>query len=535
MSNTKKPIEIHVHAKKPLGELQPLWNYFGYDEANYTFTDEGRSLLAKLSSLSEKPTYIRTHHLLTSGNGETWLKWSSSGVYREDKDGNPIYAWSILDRVFDGLHELGIKPLVEIGFMPEVLSVSPGSYTPAKILNGDISSAGLVGGGAFYPPKDYLKWEALIEAWVGHCVERYGSGEVSTWLWELWNEPDAHYWQGTLEEYLRLWDHTVSAIRRSLPQARVGGPHVTNPTSAESERYLRSFIKHCKHIGALPDFLAFHAKGGTELKDDHAFMNAANHLHTIDRGCEIVSSLTDGIPVIVGESDPDGCAACSAANYPQNRYRNGAQYASYTAATFLRKQAVAERHGVALLGAVTWAFLFPEQPWFHGYRTLSTHGVNKPVYNAFQMFNMLPVNRVEVVNSCGRDLIDLMLPESRGTADVDAVAAAGQRELGVIIWHHHDSGIPGDSIAVELTIHQLGASSVTYAHYRIDDTHSNAYTTWRHMGAPQSPSPDELSTLEESSVLALFAPPETLTSQDSTISISVKMPRHSVSLVKLSW
>ena len=117
MSDMERPVDIRVYADRPVGEMRPIWNYFGYDEANFTFTNEGKSLLSKLSSQGGGPTFIRTHHLLTSGNGDAWLKWSSSGVYDEDSDGNPIYEWSILDRIFDVLIEFGLKPLVEKLFL----------------------------------------------------------------------------------------------------------------------------------------------------------------------------------------------------------------------------------------------------------------------------------------------------------------------------------------------------------------------------------------------------------------------------------
>lgn len=538
-------VRMTVHADRPQGRLHPIWRFFGYDEANYTFAPDGSRLLTEIARLEPQPATIRMHHLLTSGDGQAWLKWSSTNAYSEGPKGNPIYDWSVLDRIFDTLQERRLRPFVEIAFMPLALTTHPDNYTPDKVLRD--RPRGSVGGGAFYPPKDYAKWESLVEAWVRHCVGCYGREEVANWYWELWNEPDIGYWKGTLAEYLKLYDHTAAAIRRVLPEVRVGGPHVTNPTSDGSERYLRAFIEHCLRgtnsatggTGAPIDFVAFHAKGGTSFVDGHVRMNLPNHLRTIDRGCEIVASYPElkGIGVIIGESDPDGCAACSSEFYPQNAYRNGSQYASYTAATFMRKQAVAERHGVNLEGAVTWAFAFEDQPWFAGFRTLSTNGVAKPVLNAFRLFSLLEQQRVATTNSARRDLTELMKPEARASTDIDVLATRGRRALSAIVWHHHDDGVSGPARTVALTIEGLPKDrrQARLTHYRIDDRHSNAYTAWLAMGSPQDPTPEQVAVLKSASELGFLEPTESTDMLEGTCTLQFELPRHAVSLVHLQW
>ncbi len=544
-TSTSETVNMLVHVDQSIGTLKPIWQFFGYDEANYTFGPDGRELLARIARLYPNQTYIRSHHLLTSGTGETWLKWSSTNVYSEDALGNPVYDWIILDRIFDTLHELSLTPYVEIGFMPQALSVYSKDYTPEKVLHG--KPRGAVGGGAFYPPKDYAKWQALIDALIKHCLERYGQEEVSRWFWDLWNEPNIGYWKGTLEEYLKLYDYTVAALRRALPSARVGGPHVTNPTSKSAEEFLRAFIKHCLtgtnyvtgETGTPVDFIGFHAKGGTQVVNGYVRMNAANHMRTIDRGCAIVASYPQlkGIPVIVGESDPDGCAACSSEFYPQNAYRNGAQFASYTAATFMRKQDIAKRHGVNLEGALTWAFAFENQPWFAGFRTLSTRGVVKPVFNSFRIFSLLEKQRVRLINSAGRSLDDLMKPESRTVSDVDGIATCGNHTLSVILWHHHDDGATGPPQNIELNIQGLPSKirNAILTHYRIDEHHSNAYTAWQKMGSPQNPTQHQINVLNEASELSMLEPSRAMKIKSGSLRLKILLPRHAVSLIRLKW
>src|SRR5271169_3602042 len=276
---TSKNVNIRVQADQPEGPISPVWNYFGYDEPNYTYAPNGKKLLAELATADAAPVYVRTHNLLTSGDGSSSLKWGSTNVYSEDASGNPVYSWEILDEIFDAFHAAGVKPLVEIGFMPKALSTHPDPYRHdfprGKV--GDIYT------GWAYPPKDYQKWSELVFQFVHHLRERYGDAEVRTWLWEVWNEPDIDYWKGTPQEYFKLYDFSVDAVLRALPEASVGGPDSTGPANPKAAEFLRAFLDHCAHqpnyvsgkIGSRLDFISFHPKGSPKWQGDHVQMGIA--------------------------------------------------------------------------------------------------------------------------------------------------------------------------------------------------------------------------------------------------------------------
>ena len=230
VSRAQQPSEtvsIRVHADQSDGAMRPIWNYWGYDEPNYTYAANGKKLLGELAALSPVPVYVRVHNLLTTGDGSASLKWGSTNVYTEDAAGNPIYSWVIVDRIFDAFQQADVKPLVEIGFMPEALSTHPEPYRHTF-------PSGTIFTGWAYPPKDYKKWSELVFQFVHHLRERYGDAEVKTWMWEVWNEPDIDYWKGTPEEFLKLYDFTADAVLRALPGASVGGPDSTGPASAKA-------------------------------------------------------------------------------------------------------------------------------------------------------------------------------------------------------------------------------------------------------------------------------------------------------------
>src|SRR5262249_18806395 len=155
--------------------LRPVYSFFGYDEPNYTYMKDGRKLLSELAALSPVPVHVRTHNLLTTGNGEPALKWGSTNAYTEDASGSPHYNWTIVDRIFDTYLERGMKPLVEIGFMPEALSVKPQPYRHQWRVDQPYAS---IFTGWAQPPRDYGKWAELVYQWARHCVERYGREQV---------------------------------------------------------------------------------------------------------------------------------------------------------------------------------------------------------------------------------------------------------------------------------------------------------------------------------------------------------------------
>ncbi|MEX0907281.1 MAG: beta-xylosidase, partial [Gemmatimonadota bacterium] len=393
-----------------------------------------------------------------------------------------------------------------------------------------------------YPPNDYGAWEELIYQWVRHSVERYGQAEVESWWWELWNEPDISYWAGTTEEYLKLYDYTADAVKRALPTARIGGPHVTGGGYA----FMRAFLDHVRsgtnHVtgerGSPLDFIGFHAKGAPRFVDGRVRTNMAPELRSVDRHFEIIASYPEfrDLPLIIGEADPEGCAACSVASgSPQNAYRNGTMYSSYTAASFARMYELADRRNVDFEGATSWAFTFPGQPWFDGFRELATNGVGKPVLNVFRMFGMMGGDRVAVRGNTmdAAYIIENAVDDEQ--ADIGALASLEDEVASVMVWNYHDDDIAAPGAPIRLAVNGVPASRVLVTHYRIDEHHSNSYSAWLNMGAPQQVSKAQYAELEAAGKLALLDAPKWVTVEGGTAVVEFALPRQGVSLVQLSW
>ena len=534
-AQTPATAQIAVDATAPGAALEKVWPYHGFDEVNYTTNAQGRALLMQLAALHTTPVHVRSHFLLNTGDGVAALKWGSTNVYTEDAAGNPIYSWTLMDGIMDGLTGAGAFPLAEIAFMPQAMSTAPagvayrntGTYT--------------LDGGCFYPPKDYSKWGALIRAWATHVAGRYPGAE-STWQWELWNEPDIGYWHGTVADYNRLYDYTEAALHQVLPNASLGGPAVAGSGSA----FFGQFLQHCTNgvnavsgaAGTRLDMISFHAKGGVAITAGHVRMDLGNQLRLHRTGFTTVAGFPNfrQTPIVITEADPDGCAACPVSQTPADAYRNSPAYGAYEVAMMKRTLEQEARQGVKVRGLLTWAFLFPDTPYFPGYRALESNGIDLPVLNAFKLLGSLDGARLPLTSSGARTLDDILANSVRGTADVDALASLHGNQVQVLAWNYHDDIVAAPATPVHLSVRVpagFGARA-TVTNLRADETHGNAYTLWVAQGSPAAPSAAQLTALRQGMEPTLLEPARTVDVVAGAVALDFDLPRYAVSLVTLA-
>jgi xylan 1,4-beta-xylosidase len=527
-------VTVNVDATKSGQPLKHVWQFYGYDECNYTITPNCIDLMKTVSQINSEPVYLRQHFLLNSGDGTAALKWGSTNVYTENAEGRPIYYWPIMDGIFDAEIASGCLPLVEIGFMPKDLSVRPDPYRPPR------PSGPNEGMGVFFPPKDYDKWAELIRQWAIHMKERYKNVE-DAWLWELWNEPDIFYFQGTYEEYVKLFEYTEKALHEVMPKAQFGGPHAANANG----KFLRDFLKHCAEeknsltgqIGTRLDYVGFHAKGGVAFRNGLIEMNMRGQLTRHQSGFSAVAAYPKfkDTPIIIGEADPDPSAATPATTSPERGYRNIPAYGSYVAAMMKYSLDLAKREGVNLKGVLSWAFMFDGQPYFEGYRTLATNGIHKPVLNAFKMLGQLKGNELPLSSDGAVSLDDILKSSVRDKADINGMAVEDGQTVKILLWNYHDILAQVEPSPVQLKV-QLPAdfgNKVRLIHYRIDETHSNAYTKWLELGKPQNPTPEMLAQLKEAMQLQMLEPAKTVDITNGQVILDFDLPRSALSLIIL--
>jgi len=397
----------------------------------------------------------------------------------------------------------------------------------------------LIATGWAYPPSSYEKWGELVYQWTRHNLERYGPEEMSKWYFEVWNEPNLDvYWRGSAEDFYRLHDVAIDAIRRALPTARVGGPDVAGAGGEFMDGFLRHVTSGTNYAtgqtGTPTDFLSFHAKGKPAFIDGHVRMGIGAHLQEVERGFRKITAFPAlaAMPVVIGESDPEGCAACPG---PQNFYRNGTLYSSYTAASFARIWQLAARRHVNLAGVLSWSFEFENQPWFAGYRQLATNGVNLPVLNVFRLFAKLGPEQLVARSSAEVPLDKILLDGVREAADVGTLATRNvDGSIAVLVWNYHDDDLPGPDARVTVAIRGIKRSAnAGVIVWRVDGEHANSLAAWKSLGEPQSPNATQYEQLERASELV----PESFGAgigKRGAVQVTLTVPRQGVALVVLA-
>ncbi|ORX90079.1 xylan 1,4-beta-xylosidase [Clohesyomyces aquaticus] len=508
------PVSIKVDVSSVISNFTPFNTFFGFDEPNYAYLSYGEQLLGELGALGPTQTYFRTHNLLTTGNGTPNLKWGSTNAYTEDSNGSPIYNWTIIDRISETYLKNNVKPYLQVGFMPKALATSPEPYN-----------------------------------FTFQAVSATEKKKVDSWYWEIWNEPNIPYWNGTTEQFYMLHDYAITSIRRTIPKARVGGPEVAGGPG--NDDYLGRFINHTLYgknaltgeVGTPLDFLSSHAKGqpvwinATEGNPAHLRLGIYAQLKNIDDALGVIASFPEvrDKPIVIGEMDPDGCAACVS---PQYGYRNGIMFPSYTAASFARALDLSLKHGVNLRGTLTWAFEYDGHEYFDGFRVLATNGIDKPVLNVHRILAQMVGKRVAARSSGQVPLEDAVKKSINGTqTDVGVLSTYDEqtKKLFIFVWHYHDDDLPKPDADVQLDISRLTGCGerMVLKHYRIDDDHSNAYTKWLRMASPQNLTSAEYAELKAAGQLQMLGKEDKVDIREGKTDVTFTLPIHGTSLLVL--
>jgi xylan 1,4-beta-xylosidase len=529
LAQTTTSTTITVDATAAGTPLEPIWAYHGYDECNYTTTANGMALLQTLGTIPPPPPHIRTHFLLNTGDGAGSPKWGSTNVYTTDTAGNPVYDWTLMDGIMDTITTAGALPYVEIGFMPEALSTHPTPYQNSAII--------ALNGGCFYPPTDYTKWADLIAEWATHSNTRY-TGVESTWQWELWNEPDDAYWQGTPAEYDELYDYTELALHQVLPNAPLGGPATAGVGS-----FLTQFLQHCATgnnavtgaTGTRLDLVSFHAKGGVGTVGGNVAMDLGNQLTLHRNGFRAVAGFPEfkQTPIVISEADPEGCAACLEA---QPSYRTSPAYGAYEVAMMKGTLDLEASLGVHVSGVLAWAFLVPNEPMFAAYRVLASNGIDLPVLNAFKLLGSLQGTTIPVTSTGALTAASIIANGVQGQPDIDAMATRNGQQIEVLVWNYHDVLETVDASPVSLSVKvpaSFGAQAAV-SNLRVDETHGDAYTVWVSQGSPATPTATQLLALRQAMVPSLLQPNERVAVMAGAVSLHFDLPRFALSLITIA-
>lgn len=481
VSNSAPAAEtITIDAQAPTHAFPHYWEkMFGSGRAILSLRDSYRRDLRQVKQATGFE-YIRFHAILDD----------EVGLYDEDAQGKPVYNFSYIDQIYDGLLENGVRPFVELSFMPKKLasttSQQPFWYHPYNS-----------------PPKDWDRWGDMVEQLARHLVARYGIDEVAQWYFEVWNEPNIGFWAGNPKEatYYHLYDVSARALKRVSPRLRVGGP------ATAQAAWVDRFIKHCVDGNVPVDFVSTHVYGNDSARDvfgtneqiprDQMVYRAVRKVHD-----QVKASARPDLPLIFSEYN--------ASYMNEVDVTDSAYMGPWLANTIRQCDGLVDN-------LAYWAFsdVFEEQgvvkrPFYGGFGLMAVGNIPKASYNAFKLLHRLGAERLEV------------------NSDSALATERPDGSLVVAVWNYSGPGETGAPQCVTLAVKGVGASALARIQ-EVDEEHGSALAAWEAMGKPAFPSRDQQKRLRAAGQL----PAADVRHLDRG-RLSLTLPPHALALVEIT-
>ena len=398
--------------------------------------------------------YVRFHAIFHDENG----------VYDEDKNGEPVYNWTYVDQIYDGLLANGVRPFVEISFMPYKLASKPAIHPFWYKQN-------------VAPPKDYAKWDALIHAFAQHLVDRYGIDEISQWYFEVWNEPNIDFWAGEPKQatYFELYDHTARDVKAVNERLRVGGP------ATAAAHWIPEFLNHVKSENVPIDFVSTHGYADDTVKD---LFGTDAEIPMRDRVCRAVKKVHEEIGASAFSSLPLMWSEWNVPSYGEL----GARDNWYVGPALARD--ISQCDGlVQLMSWWTFDDVFEEggvkkEPFENGFGLIAPDRIKKPSFYDFAVLHELGDERIE------------------NASDDVLVTRRKDGTLVVAAWNLVDMDRVKEGSPMTLRLNFAGVSArAAISIQRVDETHGNPMTAYRAMGSPRYPTQAQIKALNAASAL----------------------------------
>ena len=399
------------------------------------------------------------------------------GIYDEDKLGKPLYNFSYVDQIYDGLLANGVRPFVELSFMPRKLA-------SRKTLQG-FSYHPFVA-----PPRDYARWDALITNFAAHLIARYGIDEVAQWYFEVWNEPNLDFWSGVPAQatYWTLYDHSARALKQVNSRLRVGGP------ATAQAAWVSAFIRHTSEQQVPLDFVSTHVYANDTAKDVFGTRQDIPRAEMVCRAAqkvhdEVAASARPNIPIFWSEYN------ASYSNDP--KITDSLFMGPWLADTLRRCDGLTEMMSYWTLSDVFEEQGVVRQPFYGGYGLIAAGGIPKPAFNAFKLLHELGEERFATDSEHA-----LITRRTDGT-------------FVIALWNYVSPGKSGAPLTIALRL-PPGARTVRLG--RLDETHGDVHGEYVRLGSPPYPTRDQIKALESGSVLP---PPEELSIVNDRVSIAL--------------
>ena len=474
--------QVTVDAADDQGPLTRVWESIGYDEINWTYTPTGKRLLKTFQEFSGHSYYVRPHYVFCSGSGFGIPHWGSGNVYHEDDNGNPYYDFTIVDQTYDAIVNAGHHVLVELGFTPRDLVPPEAEQHPVREQPHHLHR---LRGRRLGLPAPGLRQVGRPDRGATPATAWSATARMksSSWLWELWNEPDIYYWRGTPEQFNELYTVTAKAIRSVLPNGMVGGPTVTSGGLEFMKGFLEytSVAQRAVGLRLLPHQGLPVPDPGVRDRSERRAKEQLNpsstkmlfDIRSFNRAIAEFEQYRD-LPAIVDECDaavPAHFGRYDNANY---EFQNTEYYPVFQVKLMKKILDLNATEIVSVAQATSWSFYFEGERYFEGTRSfLTAGGIEKPFLNGYRMLSKLGANRVAATSTAAWRVSEL--DDTDGSSmpeEIDSLASRHEDgTVAVLVWRHTDDQYQTDEAetAVSVTVQGLaGQGAIELSHYRID-------------------------------------------------------------------
>ncbi len=510
-------IQINVNTKNTAGKLAPFWASQIVHPTEALLTDWGKEFMDLISESGAAKQYIRIYN-----QPETAIRVSESGEIS--------YDWSRFDEMAAMILASGNKLKVMFFGMPKELAVYPESL---KIRPNGAEIC-------ISPPKDYQQWEALCADFMQHIIDKYGEEEINQWTFRCWNEPDlSSFWhKKDVNEYLKLYDHFAKAVKEVAPNAKIGGPALSSTSTYKDPKHYKLFLDHITsgknhatgEVGAPIDFIGVHTYGGSGAGGgpgrefpavDYLLEQQLRYADMRDEYPQL-----ENIPIHVEEWGVSSGGTTGLNKKPSADVRNS-QYGAAFMTTWIQRHIQMQQENDRNIENFTFCSSGYEgvRPHdFMGYRTFHTkNGFHKPILNAYKLLNKLAPNLVPV-------------EISKPNKHLSAFATADDKRITIIMTNFQNdkinNGGPSYPIGLDIETPWEENTEVTLRHWRIDETHSNAYTAFKKIGSPQNPTVEEIAKVKSAMQLEELHKPKTMQSKDLG-NINFELSCNAVSFIEI--
>jgi xylan 1,4-beta-xylosidase len=471
---------IEIDAATPSHPFPHFWeNMFGSGRAILSLRESYRHDLRETKRITGFE-YVRFHAIFHD----------EAGFYDEDKDGKPVYNFSYVDQIYDGLLENKVRPFIELSFTPQKLASDPNALHPFWYKQN------------VAPPKDWDKWEQLVETFTRHLVDRYGIDEVAQWYFEVWNEPNIDFWAGNPKEatYYELYDRAARAVKRVSPRLRVGGP------ATAQAAWVDRFLAHCKEKNVPVDFASTHVYGNDQSED---VFGTHEKIPRTQMVCRAVKKVHDQIAASPFPNTPLIWSEYNASYMNEPAVTDAAFMGPWLADTIRQCDGLTN-----MMSYWTFSDVFEEQgvvktPFYGGFGLLAERSIHKPAFNDFTLLHRLGDSRLDV------------------NSDSALVTRRKDGSLAIAVWNlflPEEAGSPKT-----VTLHFNGLSGAHSAHITIvDKDHGSPLLAWDKMGRPASPTLAQIEALRKAAVLP-SAKQESLKNDSLTLTLQP----HALALIEV--